>query len=368
MASLSNTALHALRNLMQWWLAELTNLLPCPPKSSSMRNRRCLVLAISHMDTILVAHTSKHGEKELGRIIRTSDRVPSTEHSPDSSSALAAMAERRYREWPLIARLSGNLGLRKLVDLPLVDKDELGQLLYFELDRLTPFKAEDVSLAWRVIGTETKSARMRVELEMAPKSVINKALELANAHGRQVNRVELEGGQDDQTPLDLLPHSDGVESSKGWLNRILPIITLGLLVAAVVIPFHKQQVLIGGLEAEITDVRADAEASLALREEIDSLVEEAHYLVDAKNGRATMTEILAELTQLIPDHSYIQQLHIGKSSIEISGFAEAASGLIAVLDKSSILTSPEFKSPVTRDARSGRERFRISVKLMEGAS
>ncbi|MGI9435180.1 MAG: PilN domain-containing protein, partial [Geminicoccaceae bacterium] len=81
-----------------------------------------------------------------------------------------------------------------------------------------------------------------------------------------------------------------------------------------------------------------------------------------------MTDVLAELTRLIPDHSYVVQLRVKDSKIEISGLAQKASDLIAILDRSTILTSPQFRSPVTRDTRSGKERFQISVDLIGRSS
>lgn len=368
MADRLSSALHLPGSMVRWWIDELAGLLPRKLKSASTKLRPCLVLAMSGKDTILLECTAKHGERELGRIIETGDGAPAVGSAARPSPALADLTKRRYRKWPLIARLAGDLGLRKLVDLPLAARDDLGQLLHFELDRLTPFKAENVRFAWRVMKTDSKAGRMQVELEMTPKPVVDKALELANVQGRRVDRVELEGGRDGHEPLDLLPRSIETKQGKGWQGRILPLIALGLLITAVAIPLRKQQALVGDLEREIDAVRAEAEKSLALREQLDSLSKEARFLVDAKNGRVAMTEILAELTRLIPDHSYIVQLQIGRETIELSGLAETASDLIVILDQSPMLVLPRFRSPVTRDSRTGKERFQISVDLAGGAS
>ncbi len=368
MADRLSNALHLPGDMIRWWIDELSELLPKRLMSATADLRPCLILAMTGKDTILLESTTKHGERERGRIIETGDSASAGSSAAQPSTALAGMTKRRYRKWPLVVRLASDLGLRKCVDLPLAAKDDLAQLLHFELDRLTPFEAENVRFAWRIVKTEAKAGRMQVELEMAPKTVVDKGLELVAIQGRKVDRVELEGGPDNHEPLDLLPRPIEAKPGKSLLGRILPLTAFVLLIIAIAIPLRKQQAQMVSLEKEIALVRAEAEENLALREQLDSLTREARFLVDAKNGRAMMTEVLAELTRLIPDHSHIVQLQIGKETIELSGLAETASDLIVILDQSPLLMSPRFRSPVTRDPRSGKERFQISADLAEGTS
>lgn len=343
---------------LQWWFDELRGLLPRSLSTTSPSSKSGLILNLRGEDTVLIERTACHGEREL-------DRAGGDELKK-SGLALASFGNRRYRKWPIIVRLGGDLGLRKVVDLPLAARENLGQLLHFELDRLTPFKADDVCFAWRVLETDAENSRMQVELEMAPKAVVDRAMILVDKHGRKVDRVELEGGTDRQS-LDLMPSSVGVKPSKGWLRRLLPLIALGLGITAVMLPLNKQQRLLDQIEQDMAVVRAEAEESLAIREQLDGLAKKASFLATTKNKRATMTEVLAELTRAIPDHSHIVQLQIQGTSIELNGLADKASDLIAILDQSPMLASPQFRSPVTRDPRSNKERFQISVDLIERA-
>jgi general secretion pathway protein L len=176
--------------------------------------------------------------------------------------------------------------------------------------------------------------------------------------------VELDGGADRHS-LNLMPSSIEEKESKGWLRRLLPLIALGLAAAAIILPLSKQQRLLEEIDQEMTVVRAEAEESLAIRGELDRLARKAGFLTGEKNRRSTMTEILAELTRVIPDHSHIIQLQIQGTKIELNGLADKASDLIAILDQSELLDSPQFRSPVTRDPRADKERFQISVDVKE---
>lgn len=339
-----------------WWTGELAGLFPTFAKRSSASSRSCLLLIYRGGETLLVEQAGRRGEKQLERA------------ADDRNSDLLHLADRRYRNWPVVVRLGSDLGLRKLVDLPLVAPEELGQLLHFELDRLTPFKADDVSFAWRVLESDRDKNRMRVEIELAPKALIDNIRTLVAEYGREVERVELEGGSDDT--LDLMPRSpeDGKTDSRGWTRHLLPLLVIGLIVTAVALPIRKQQAVIDGLDEQIALLRGEAEKSLDLRQELESLATKRRFLVEAKNNRVTMTETLAELTRLIPDHSHILQLQIRDSVVELNGLADQASELIAILDQSPMLSSPQFRSPVTRDPRADKERFQISVNLVDRPS
>jgi len=341
---------------MRWWFDELRGFLPRSMSAKSPSSKSSLILSLSGDEMVLLERTARYGERELDRAGRETLDAPET--------ILTSFGARRYRKWPIAIRLGGDLGLRKVIDLPLAARDNLGQLLNFELDRLTPFKADDVCFAWRILETDTENKRMQVELEMAPKTVVDQVMALVERHGREVSRIELDGGAEHQS-LDLMPRSIDEKESRGWFGRFLPLVALGLAVAAVMLPLNKQQGLLQEINEEVTVVRAEAEESLAIRDELDGLARKAGFLASEKNKRATMTAILAELTRVIPDHSHIIQLQIQDTKIELNGLADKASDLIAILDQSEMLTSPQFRSPVTRDPRANKERFQISVDLME---
>ena len=337
-------------SFMRWWLGELGSLLPGRQASDRRLTGPALILHL-HADGAELFASRARGRKLLGR--STSD---------GDGSAFVALQKRRYRRWPLIVRLAGDLGMRKVIDLPLAARADLANLLHFELDRLTPFSPDEVCFAWRVLETQKASERMTVALEMAPKALIERAAGIAARHGRPLDRVEIEGGG--REPLNLLAGMAKPEP-RSRARHLLPLIALGLLIIAIWLPMNRQQRVIDQLDLEISAVKTEAEETLALREKLDAESTEAGFLVEAKNGQASMTSVLAELTALIPDHSYVQSLEIRDGRVQLSGFADKASDLLTILDRSDMFAAPEFRSAVTRDPRVGKERFQIAVELSE---
>jgi len=351
MASLARTLPSS---FMRWWLGELGSFLPGWLTSDSRQTGPALILDIDERGAELSARRSR-GMKLLAQT-----------DGDGEVSRLAALHQRRYRRWPLIVRLAADLGMRKVIDLPTAARGDLGNLLHFELDRLTPFSPDEVCFAWRVLETGNSSDRMTVALEMAPKALVARATAMAANHGRSIDRVEIRGGGDLE-PLNLLAGTAKPETG-GRFRHLLPLLALGLLVIAVWIPMNRQQRVVDQLDQEISALKSSAEETLALREQLDAETTEAGFLVEAKNRHASMTSVLAELTTLIPDHSYIQNLQIEDGRVQLSGFTDKASDLLTILDRSAMFASPEFRSAVTRDPRVGKERFQIAVELTETPS
>jgi general secretion pathway protein L len=337
-----------------WWMGELAGLMPRRLRSAGGRRRRGMVLALGH-DATTVAELTAEGERTLGS-------VPSD--APDGEQRLRALlrqAQRRGR--PVTLRLAGELGLRKTLELPLAAKDDLEQLLRFEMDRLTPFGADEVHFAQRILASDLPGRRLSVELQVVPKRVVEQALASAQHLGLNPARVELAadagGGAE---PLNLLRAEPG-SARESRVTRALVMLALILGVIAVAIPLRRQQATLEDLQDRVAAARAEAEDSLDLRERLDQLTQSSLFLVAEKTRHPMVAEVLAELTRLVPDQAHIVQLDIDDGSVQLHGYARTASDLIGLLDQSALFRTPQFRSPVTQDPRSGTERFHLSVEL-----
>jgi general secretion pathway protein L len=340
-----------------WWLGELASLMPRRLRPTAGRRRRGLVLALG-ADEIVVAEGAADGLRTLGSVDAA---------APDRDERLRALlrqAKRRGRR-PATVRLAPALGLRKTLELPLAARDDLDQLLRFEMDRLTPFRAEEVHFAQQVLATDAAGRRLTVELQAAPRRVVEEALATARELGLRPARVELAaddaGGAE---PLNLLGDQPGGGARESRVNRALVLLALLLLVIAVAIPLRRQQARLAELENQVAAARAEAEDSLALREQLDQLTRSASFLVGEKTSRPMVTEVVAELTRLVPDQAHIVQLELRDGSVQLHGYAATASDLIGLLDQSALFKTPQFRSPVTQDPRTGLERFHLSVELL----
>jgi len=86
--------------------------------------------------------------------------------------------------------------LGKTVSLPLAAERELDQALAFEMDRETPFTAEELYWNHRIIEADRQNGRLSVRLSLVPKANLDPLLTDLAAVGIQPTRVEIADGPD----------------------------------------------------------------------------------------------------------------------------------------------------------------------------
>jgi general secretion pathway protein L len=343
---------------LRWWLRELASLVPRRFRQPGRREGCGFVLTVGPEKSVSLGSTA--GEHALGSV---------DINAPDHDRGLGDLlkqAKRRAR--PVTVRLSADLGLCKTLDLPLAAKDDLDQVLRFEMDRLTPFRADEVYFAHRVLGSDARNRRLSLELHLAPRRKVDRVLTALRSFGLVPARLELAGGSEGGDRLNLLPGEPSQRTREGRLNRAFALLAMMLAASIVAIPLQRQRATMAELDAEAAAARAKAEESLAMRDRLDQLTKSAQFLLAYKTRQPLVVQVLDELTRLVPDQAYLIQLELHEQTVELHGFAATASDLIGPLEESPLFTAPQFRSPVTRDPRGGTERFHISVELLYRAS
>jgi general secretion pathway protein L len=123
------------------------------------------------------------------------------------------------------------------------------------------------------------------------------------------------------------------------------------------------------VNAEITKRRPAVEALEKLQKQRDEYRKEIAELDQIRSGEISKGEVLEELTRLLPDTTWIWNLKYNGKEIELSGFADSASDLIPLLDRSPLFEKVEFLAPVTKemqmrgDGNKEKERFKIKAKI-----
>lgn len=123
------------------------------------------------------------------------------------------------------------------------------------------------------------------------------------------------------------------------------------------------------LRAEVSKLKPEVEAIEKLKKEHADLIKEIAEFDKITSGGIKKIEILKELSQILPPSVWIWNLKQVGMEVEISGFADSASDLLPILDRSPLFEKVEFLAPVTkeRDRRLGgekeKERFKIKMRL-----
>jgi len=101
---------------------------------------------------------------------------------------------------------------------------------------------------------------------------------------------------------------------------------------------------------EVARVRADLE-----RARLGSV-----EVLNRKREQPRMTDLLRELTDLLPDNTWVQTMNYREGAADIRGESAQATALIGVLEQGPGIDDVSFRSPVMQVASSGTERFHIA--------
>ena len=73
--------------------------------------------------------------------------------------------------------------------------------------------------------------------------------------------------------------------------------------------------------------------------------------------------VLEALSQLLPDHTYVTELHLAGNKLQIVGITRDAPSLIPLIEQSQHFTRATFYAPTTRSPSDPGERFHIEARV-----
>ena len=340
-----------------WWFGELAACIPGGLRNLAAGRRH--QLAVDYRDNELTLRRRVGGRwGELGTVA-VDPAAPAL--------ARAALRDRlrgiRRGGMEVVLRLPAAQVLRRRLDLPLAAAENLREVLSFEMDRLTPFKSEDVAFDFRIAGTDRETQRLAVDLAVAPRALVDDAVRVAQGVGLAPHRVAL--ADDDGPPFNLLAPDAAAEGGRFLprLNVVLAVAACALLAALAIWPLQRKEARLAAIEAQLVEARTAAAASEDLRRRIDAALKRNSFLAERRQSTPLAVAVLSDLTERLADDTWLVQLRLGDKQVELSGYAPAAAALLPALEDSALLRNLRFSAPVMPDQRVGRERFNLSADL-----
>ena len=119
------------------------------------------------------------------------------------------------------------------------------------------------------------------------------------------------------------------------------------------------------LETSIARLRIQAEAVGRLQVELEQLDRDGRFLADRKAAHLPMVAVLDDLTRIIPDDSWLNQLEIAGTEIHLWGNSPSAGNIARRLEESKGFRRAQFRAPLTRDTQTGLQHFDIAAEIVE---
>jgi general secretion pathway protein L len=342
-----------IRDFFTWWSGQLADLLPQQLRRS----------AFGVADALVVTPIGPLGQgvEAVTVDLRRNGKETPLGHFDLGAVGLAELPRTAGRT--TVLRLGDADVLGKMVTLPLAAERELDQALTFEMDRETPFSAEEIYWNHRIIAADRQNGRLSVRLSLVPKANLDPLLTGLAHIGIQPARVEIADGPDHGFYLPL--NGDGSHARRASTRVLWPLAALCAVLAlvAVATPFVRQELAIAALEREVAAGRAAAAEADNLRQEIDRLSGSAGFIESERDKAGRPLTVLAAATRVLPDDTYLTEMELRQRKATLSGRSAGAARLIAALAADGEFRNPAFSAPVTRLEALRAELFTINAEV-----
>ena len=344
-----------------WWIEELRLALPESWRSKLQHAMRRV--ALQYRDGALTVLADENRRlTALGELPASLDARVQRQQAED------LLEQGDLDEAPQFLLLDSDRFLVREVSLPMAAEANLRQVLTFEMDRQTPFRASAVYFDWKVLDRGGAGGQLRLQLFVIPRGEVDNAVREIEVRGFKLAGIDAREG-DSSLGLNLLPleQRHKVINRKARANLVLAGVTIVLLALTMTVSLYLRAHQVAELEEAIANVRGEANQVARIRSQIENATEAAGFLAMRRAESPLVVELLADITRILPDDTYLDRLVIGKTSVQMQGKSKNAQQLIELVNRSDYMESAAFRGSTRLDARSGLEIFEINADITNPA-
>lgn len=262
--------------------------------------------------------------------------------------------------------------LKRFVLVPRSAAPSLESILALEVNRFTPFKADEVVSAWSIDQDVREDGKIQVNHVIVKRSDLATWVAQLKSLGLAVRSATAGSGRHTWIDHDLLQHLRETPSrlerwqSRGKRGLLAVAVSCLLLVPFVVL--HKHSEATQWLDEEIERHRSQAMKTAARFKEVESSTAVIARLGHRKAALPPLVAIIEEMTRVVPDTAWLSTLSMEGDDVSLSGQAGSAAELLATLEASDMFAGVRFTAPVYRDPSDGSQRFSMTMKLSPGTT
>ena len=347
---------------IRWWIAELVGCLPERIRPRFVLNRKKLVVLVDG-NRVTLERRNGHGDTRLGQFDLT--RADPT-HLRKAIKRVTRKA--RLNSAQVMFCLDGDQVLRRTIHLPIAAMENMREVLGFEMDRYTPFNVQETCYDFEIIAADPKNKRVTVDLAVTTNDAVQRVFDVAkllNLEPTWIGPTTAPGSKD--ASFNFLPPKQSKVHGPVWrgITAIAAVGLMMLLVNAIYLPIKLKQDAVRLSEERLIQARTDAVETDRLKEQFDHLLERSRFVLKQKHALTRVTELIDEVTRVLPDDTWLLQFDLKEDKLELTGYSTKALALLEILEKSRMLRSVRFTSPVTPDTRLGVDRFRLTALVAQ---
>jgi general secretion pathway protein L len=347
-----------LLELLIWWAQRMRELIPIRRSTRHGYTTRALIVCVAGPPGVPPASVTlalrRNGREELlGRFALEPAGIEACRRALGNRGGIKAA----------ILRLDPGALLDRTATFPLAAERDILSVLRYEMDRLTPFRSDQLYWAPSAIRRDPRNRRLYARVVFTSRDWLQPVLSMLEALHLPAAGIEAAGADGETRRISLaLPDSVRDAWRRGG-TVAAGAACAGLAVIAVLLPLFVQNQVRARIEAEISRLRPQVTEAEALRQKIASKQGGADAVAGERARLRDPVQILAALTEILPDDSFLTDLKLSQSTLVITGQSKMAARLIAALAADPLFTDPAFVAPITRAEDRQADLFSIRVGL-----
>ena len=344
---------------LRWWLGELSSVAPAALRPAGL-DTESFTLVRLEQGSAFFRLFDNGSVQDAGRVT-----LQTLDAAAQRQAFISALAKVRNGQRDVVIALPSDRVLRKTLTLPLATEENLRQVLEFQMDEYTPFPVSQVYFGYRVAGRNFARGQLTVEFAATPRDAVDEAVQKLNDWGCVVRAAVAEDMLAAGTLVNLLPAAQGKPPSllRHGLNPWLAGLVMLLAIAAIAMPLIIKREAVVQMQPWLEKSKTAAEAVDALRRGLEIRIEEHNYLLEKRQALPAVIVALEELTRILPDDTWVQQLDIKGKELQIQGETASSVKLIGLFEQSGRFYDASFRSPLTKGQTAGAERYQLALQM-----
>jgi general secretion pathway protein L len=253
--------------------------------------------------------------------------------------------------------------LLRPLELPARAADFLEGIVRAQIDRLTPWSASEA-----VFGCSAPSAS---GVESITTMIAATTRKLATSHVQAVSAfhpsavaVFADVAERDAGRIKVFEQKARGHLDAARLSRAL-LIALGIVAVAAPLAVGVSAYVADNLSAQENELARQISARrAAIRSGSDGGDRSPLAALERRKYETPASVIVLDaLSQVLPDHTYVTELHLAGNKLQIAGITRDAPSLIPLIEQSQHFTRATFYAPTTRAPSDPGERFHIETRV-----
>jgi general secretion pathway protein L len=271
----------------------------------------------------------------------------------------------------IVAMLTGSRAELKLrparvlfrpLELPQRAGEFIAGVVRQQIDRLTPWAANDAAFGWSAPGA-AGADRIAVTVAATARTMVQPVVDALIAAGAEA--VAVTAAPPDASPITVLEHraSGALDLARVRRTLVAVLIVTGLLAGVSLSVAGLAGMKLASEQEDLTRRIAERRMAIRLGREGGPAATPLRALERRKHQNPSSVVVLEALSQILPDHTYVTELRIEGDKLRLIGVTRDAPGLIRLIEQSPNFTRATFFAPTTKGPSDPGERFHIEAQI-----